>query len=74
LDFIKLIFPPAVGFQPGLQSAAVYADRAVVHIKYLADLFLAEAAVAVAQFHSHLPHPFGPFSLNLKQQINLITF
>jgi len=69
-----LFFQPAVGFQPGLQPGSVYADRAVVHSEYLTDLFLAEAAVAVAQFHSHLPHPFGPFSFNLKQQINLITF
>jgi hypothetical protein len=40
----------------------------------LTDLFLTELAAAVAQFHGHLPHPFGPFSFNLKQQINLITF
>jgi hypothetical protein len=60
LDLIKLFFQPAVGFQPELQPGAVYADRAVVHLKYLTDLFLTEVAVAVAQFHGHLPHPFGP--------------
>jgi hypothetical protein len=60
LDLIKLFFQPAVGLQPGLQPGAVYADRAVVHLKYLADLLLSEVTVAVTQFHCHLPHPFGP--------------